>query len=480
MKAILAPNGKPARQEIRNWYDAGRPASFSKDRAIVARMPEIVRREQNPWVRYEMLKQSRDLVHNSPFINGLIERMVVYVCGSGIWPFAATADPEYNKKRNASWRRFARQPDIRSDFDWPALLAQIYRTELVEGDCGIVLTSYRGEPKLCIYEGKQLKSYTYTQNWGPTDEFDGIKIDKLGRPLSYRIEADDGSMDYTYVDAANFVHVYNPLRPGQLRGMPLLASAIFTARDIQEIINFEKLAVKWASSMKDVIKTATGEVTDESVYSNGYVAQDTETKERYYKDVAGPHTLVLKTGDEWQETASNRPSPAWAGFMDFLAQTVCLSAGIPPSVLLQMKVGGADTRRDLATAKRKFDIEQRRIACKAQKIWEYQGQAAIANGEIPPPPDGVDSCTWRFPAAITVDAGRDRAADLKDVEAGLITLEEYHAEGGMDAVEIEAQNVMEMARRRDLLAAQGITLEEYAMLRRLEVPKPQTQPLATQ
>jgi capsid protein len=145
-----------------------------------------------------------------------------------------------------------------------------------------------------------------------------------------------------------------------------------------------------------------------------------------------------------------------------------------------MKVGGADTRRDLATAKRKFDIEQRRIACKAQKIWDYQGQAAIANGEIPPPPDGVDSCTWRFPAAITVDAGRDRAADLKDVEAGLITLEEYHAEGGMDAVEIEAQNVMEMARRRDLLAAQGITLEEYAMLRRLEVPKPQTQPLATQ
>jgi hypothetical protein len=84
MKAILAPNGNPARQEIRNWYDAGRPASFSKDRAIVARMPEIVRREQNPWVRYEMLKQSRDLVHNSPFIHNLIERMVVYVCDSGI------------------------------------------------------------------------------------------------------------------------------------------------------------------------------------------------------------------------------------------------------------------------------------------------------------------------------------------------------------------------------------------------------------
>jgi hypothetical protein len=40
--------------------------------------------------------------------------------------------------------------------------------------------------------------------------------------------------------------------------------------------------------------------------------------------------------------------------------------------------------------------------------------------------------------------------------------------------------VGEMARRRDLIAAQGLTLEEYAMLRRLEVPKPQTQPLATQ
>jgi capsid protein len=427
-----------------------------------------------------LLKQSRDLADNSPIIDGLIERLVTYVIGSGLHPYAASTDPDWNVAANLRWRTFARHPDLRGQCDWTMLLAQVYRTELRDGDCGVVLTSdLEGNPKLATYEGLSIQSERQSLTVIPsTTEYDGVKLGSRGEPLAYRIIGQDGE-SAEWIDATNFVLVYAPRRPGQVRGVPLLASAIHTARDVQEILDLEKLAVKDASSKTDIIRTASGEVDDEQILRGDYTGQDGVQRSEYYRRVLGPEARILAPGDEYTPYVSQRPGQTWQGFMDFLSYTICLAARIPPSVLLQIKVGGADTRRDLAAAKRVFDLDQRRLTSQLTPVWHYVIASDIAAGKLTSPAEPLADPIWQVPKSITVDAGREAQQDREDVKLGLLTLEEYWAQFGEDWLDQERKNIAEMLKRKSLLAEAGLGLAEYANLRRLEIASPKNESQST-
>jgi hypothetical protein len=111
--------------------------------------------------------------------------------------------------------------------------------------------------------------------------------------------------------------------------------------------------------------------------------------------------------------------------MDFLANTICLSTNLPPSVLLQMKVGGADTRRDLAMAQRVTGNWQQDFASQFQRHYEFVIQAAIESGDLTDPPVDWRQVSWQMPKDLTVDAGREAAQDREDVKMGLMTRREY-------------------------------------------------------
>jgi hypothetical protein len=186
----------------------------------------------------------------------------------------------------------------------------------------------------------------------------------------------------------------------------------------------------------------------------GAAASDVQTPERYYKSIIGPEAIVMKSGDEYVPYQSQRPGSAWQGFMDFLAQTICLSANIPPSVLLQIKVGGADTRRDLAAAQRTFEVMQLDLSNELQRVYEYIIAGEIADGWLANAPKDWALCDWQFPKAITVDAGREANNDREDVKMGLLTRREYHGRFGEDWRDVDEQVLTEA----DALVKQAQTL----------------------
>jgi capsid protein len=455
VKAILGPNGKPL---VRARYQAA--FAQPQHRSTPAWASDTVRKEITPAVRRALVNSSRDLADNSPVIRGLIERMVTYVVGTGIHPFSASKSERFKRQADAYWKRFARRPDIRGGIDWAGLQAQEYRAELRDGDAGHILTSDRnGFPAVYAVEGAQIGE-PLTQGLGV---FDGVVIDDLGVPLAYQIRSEDslGARNTTQVNASAFVHKLNPERPGQIRGVPILAAALATARDVQDILSLEKAAVKESSGKTGVFKTASGELNVEDLLAGEIAGQDGESKTRHYREKAGPEDIVLYAGDEYQQLSIDRPGPAWQGFMDFLAQTICLSAKIPPSVLLQIKVGGADTRRDLAAAKRAFELEQLRIANQDRKTWEYVIGRGIDNGDLVNVPDDWREVDWQFPAAITVDAGREAQQDREDVKFGLFTRREYWGRYGYNPDEQEELVVQEAKKRRESIERAGMTVDDF-------------------
>lgn len=467
MSAILAPSGMLARRELsiaRARYEAGMGGSKARSNPPVA--ATHIYRENTPAVRRRLVDDSRDLCDNSPFLSGLIERMVTYVIGCGIYPLSASEDKEWNDACDAQFAIDVENVDFAGLLNWPMLQAQLYRSEKRDGDSGGILgIGDDGSPKVFPVEGH---SIGVPFRHAATDEFDGIILGSRGRPERYRvcIENPLGVVTCETVDAPWFAHFYEPARPGQLRGTPLLSPALATGRDIHDILALEKAAVKDASSKQDVIKTASGEINTEDLIRTGGLTpdgSDGEDAARYYREKVGTETIVLRHGDEHTPYEPKRPGPAWQGFMDFLAQTVCLAAKIPPSVLLQIKVGGADTRRDLAAAARVFEMEQLRIARQSLKIRNFFVEARIKDGTLDGAPDDWRAVAWQLPKTITVDAGREAQQDREDLRFGSMSEQEYHGRYGnnwrhhRDQVELETRDRIQRAKR--VAKDEGITFE---------------------
>jgi capsid protein len=451
---IVAPNGRPAIDEVfANWYEGSR---WSPHRSWVWYPVQDAKRDLDKFTRYELVKHSRYLWKNSPIVRGLIERLVNLVIGCGIHPVPISSDPVWNKKATAAWKTICRRPCVDSRVTMSQYQRIKARQRFGDGE-GFSLLSYHvrsGKDGIAGLEADRVTGGTEisTEGTNTSSNIDGILLDRQGMPTGYQVRG----VDKPYA-AETVVHHFTPSRDGQVRGEPIMAACINTARDVDDILALEKQAVKEASAHKDIIKTANGELDPETFrkmkFSQAYstplsLPADGTAKNDYYKVMFGAEPVVLRKGDEYTPYKPDRPGSAWQGFMAFLANSIVLSTGLPPSLLLPVDAGGTDIRRDLELAQRIIEPWQQDLAAEWQIIWEYFMEGLIEDGPLMNPPADWREVRWHFPKSITVDRGRDAQQDRADVQAGLMSREEYHGRYGDDGDAYEAAIVSEAKRRR--------------------------------
>ena len=382
--------------------------------------------DHSDGVRRILIGKSRYLYDNSPIIHGLVERLVTYIVGNGLTPSPASSDATFNETASSNWAAWCKYCDISSRANFATLQRTIVRAVVVDGEIFVNLVrSANNRPRVQLIEAHRIKR---------------IDTDGMGRPTAYVMHGKDEQHDGDRLAAEFVVHFFRPERAGQTRGIPLLASAINTAQDVHEILAFEKAAVKEQSTRRGIVTTKTGEAPVPVIGRSQRTASATTGRpDSFYREMIGGETMVLANGETYEEHVSQRPSASWQGFVDFLSNTVCFPTGLPPSVFLQMKVGGADTRRDLAAAQRVVSCWQQDIEAGLQLVFEYVTEA---DARTPLPVDWR-VVSWQYPRAITVDAGRQSAADREDVRAGAMTLAEYCGQYGTSERDHVAQLVAE-------------------------------------
>lgn len=468
-KALLVDqHGRAIRPErVRASYGSYDVSRFSQSRSFVYAPVQDADRDLDGYTRWQMLKYCRHLYRNSPFIRGLIERLVTYTVGTGLHPVPVSSDPKWNARAMRGFAAWSRLPCVNTRWTFGQYQRVTQRSKFLDGE----MFSYKTYGESGRARIQALPSHRIRGDNGGglaplMNADDGIDYDKTGRPISYKVSVDPEGKTLRPVPADLVVHHLSPFLPGSKRGEPLLASAVNWARDVDDIIVIEKAAVKSHGLTSEVVKTATGELEEEQLLIKG--AGTSQDPTNFYKKMFGPDVRVLRHGDEFDLVASQRPSPAWSGFIEFLTQTICLSANIPPSVLLQIKVGGADTRRDLAAAQRTFELWQADLSGELQGIWEYWAESEIEDGSLVDPPDDWRLVEWQCPKAMTVDDGRERQADRQDVAAGLMTRREYWGRYGLNPDDQEDTIVREAVRRRDQLKKAGLSLAEFVQLMTLD------------
>lgn len=450
-------------------------AGHSRARSSPSHHPQDVRRDLNRFTRLQLLSKARWLYVNDGLTRGAINDVARYSVGSGLTPQAQTRDSALNDQYEEYWRQWCNVADVTGRMHFNRLQRILSIAIDRDGDVGLMMVrSAGGFPQVQLVESHRIGD-TNTQAQGDgTDWIDGVRLNSMGRAIAYRIVSEDvqGIRTAKEVPASDFILLSDPDRADQARGVTALYHAINTLHDKKEIIDFERKGVKLHSAIGAVLKKKFGDADnwkdDEAKGPDGQPLN-------LMKVLEGAEIPVISTEEELELTRSDRPSPAFTGFLEFLIRDMATGLGVPYEFVWNPeKIGGANTRFILEKAQRRFrERQDLLISTVLNRLWFWVISVGIARGDLPHN-DQAWRVRWQLPADLSVDAGRDGNSDREDVKLGLMNEAEHFGRRGRDWQEERDQKEREvgdlLTRAARLAKAHGIEVGMALQLLQLSTP----------
>lgn len=221
---------------------------------------------------HELRAKSRDLVRRNAWAQAGIEAFVANAIGTGIKPQSMAQDISdadgFRTRVHALWWEWVAEADATGLTDFYGLQALACRSMLEGGECFIRMRPRRPQDGLCvplqlqILEAEHCPFTLNTQTEAGNVIRAGIEFDGMGRRVAYhltRIHPEDGALspmsgqggmamaDTMRVPADEIVHLFRPLRPGQIRGEPWLARALVKLNELDQYDDAELVRKKTAA-----------------------------------------------------------------------------------------------------------------------------------------------------------------------------------------------------------------------------------------
>ncbi len=406
--------------------------------------------------------RARDLSRNNGYALQIVETAADHVVGTGIMG-APTGLRGRNAKRVATgWAEWGEVCDFDGDQDFNGLLwsatkgmfdsgASIIRFRRQQFDARTTVAPFQMQ----VLEPDFIDT---TKNGGigagAGNLIDrGIEYDADGRKVAYWLfPAHPGdvamfrarSLQSTRVPASEIVYLFNKLRPGQDRGMPLLAPAIMPLKDLRGYFDAELVRKRVESCLAAFIKTP-----EDEAFTLGTDPKTGEAlKKKYGKLVDKFEPGMITRLLPGEEVSFNSPSsPQGIGeFAELYLREAAAAAGVMYEHATGdfSKVNYSSWRAGHHGFRRRMERIQWLVvihkACRVI-IARYR-EAAMAAQLLP-----VANFGWRWtpPGFISVDPYKDAQADLANLRMGKVTLSQLVEERGYDYLEFLAQYAEDLA-----------------------------------
>jgi capsid protein len=234
-------------------------------------------------------------------------------------------------------------------------------------------------------------------------------------------------------------------------------------RDKKDILGFEKIGVKVSSAIGLKV-TKKGSLQD-NFMGTASTTSDGVGGTRHHEAMAGGAVLMFEPGETAETFSSDRPSPTFTGFLEYIDRDVAVGLGVPLEFVWDAsKLGGTAQRFVLQLAQTKFEERQRLLARNAERVRNWVIAKGINRGDIRFHQDWW-RVEWQFASKITVDVGREAQANREDYIAGLRTAKEDYAERGKSLREARRdseQSARDLLKRAEKLVSEfsshGLTL----------------------
>ncbi len=414
--------------------------------------------------------RSRSAVRNDGYAKGVIDKLVSNIVGTGVKPLSQADDPDFRKAAEALFKQWTDVSDADGLLDWYGQEAQAVRCWLEAGEVFVRLRNRREsdglpvplqvqvlEPELCPHNHTGFGR-------GKNRIRAGIEFDRIGRRVAYYFydsrPGDQNDVDTSRlkrIPAAQVIHLYKPLRAGQLRGTPHLTQALVRLRELDKFDDATLLRQQLSAMFVAFLKNMSGETAVQPI--TGELVEDT---------VGDRPVLALEPG-AFQELAPgeevqfSEPPGAGEGYEDYMRQqlyAVSAATGVPYEVLTgdMNRVNDRTVRVVLHEFRRQIQADQHQTVAYqlCRPVWMAWMDRAWLSGALEISADYIEDpepwqrVIWTPQAWPYLHPVQDVQAQKEAIRNGLTSRSSVVSELGEDAAVVDEAQARDNERADDL------------------------------
>lgn len=417
----------------------------------------------------ELRAKSRDLVRRNAWANAALESYVANAIGTGIKPQTMLTDSVQREAVQTLWRNWTVEADAAGLTDFYGLQAMACRAMLEGGEVLLRLRYRRPEDALSVGlqiqvlepEHLPVQMNSVTENGNLIRA--GIEFDRLGKRVAYhlhRSHPEDGAMapmsgngdnSTVRVDAAEIIHMYRPLRPGQIRGEPWLARALVKLHDLDQYDDAELVRKKTAAMFAGFV---TRLAPEDSLLNEGLSDPNGVS-------LAGMEPGTMQILEPGEDIKFSQPADVGGSYSEFLRmqfRAVAAAMGVTYEQLTGdlTQVNYSSIRAGLLEFRRRVESLQHGVIVHqlCRPIWQAWMDQAVMEGALNLPGYAnaktvrrdYQACKWIPQGWQWVDPLKEADAMKAAIRSGLMSRSEAISANGYDAEDVDREIAADNAR----------------------------------
>jgi len=371
--------------------------------------------------------RARNQYRNDPYARSAINKLVSNLIGTGIKPRSLAEDKAWQALVQQLWQRWAPESDPEGQLGIYGQQMQAVNTWLQAGECFVRARPRRPsdglvvplqwqvlEPEMCPLDEHRM--------YGANRIRHGIEFDPIGRRAAYWFHRSHpgewtfGSTDagqLKRVPASEVIHLYDPVRPGQIRGTPQIASVLLRMWEVDKFDDATLVRQQIANLFAAFVRRRAPE--EDGGPTNPITGEEVSDSEDA-PEIALEPGLVNELTEDDEGVDFSAPPSAGDQYGDFLWQqllAVAAGAEVPYEVLTgdYSRINDRTARVVLHEFRRRVQQMQQHIVihqlCRRQ--WDIWLRRAIVSGAIAAPSVFLIRIWWTptcSPMSMTVCASK--------------------------------------------------------------------------
>jgi lambda family phage portal protein len=443
-KASAAYDGAGHGKRLGNWY----PSSSSINTLLASSLSTLRTR-------------SHDLVRKNPYAANAVDSIVSNCIGTGIKPQSKSKDSEFRKKIQCLWLDWTDEADAAGLCDFYGLQSLVLRSVIESGECFVRMKIDKSNEtvplKLQVLESEHLDSSRDGALPNGHIIRSGIEFDKHGERVAYYIYREHPgesslltnlNIDSVRIPAKEILHIYKPLRPGQIRGEPWLSNVLLKLHELDQYEDAELVRKKTAAMFAGFVTRLDPE---SDMFGEGNANSGSTA-------FAGLEPGTMQFLDPGEDVKFSSPADVGGTYEAFIKQQLRATAvglGISYEMLTGdlSSVNYSSIRAGLVEFRRKCGMLQHNLIVFqfCRPIWNRWLELAILSDAVKIPNDiSFSLVKWIPPGFAWVDPQKEVISQLNAVKAGFKSRTEVISEFGYDIEEIDDEIQKERQREKEM------------------------------
>ena len=387
-----------------------------------------------------------------------VETHVSNAVGTGIKPQSLHSDQKTRETINLQFTQWVDHAAPDANLDFYGFQQSAVRGMVRDGESFVrMIPEGRGKVQLSLQqispEQVDRNRTAVTTNGGRI--INGIEFDAKGRRIAYWVfryppgEPFPTSLDIDRIPADEIIHLFNPLFPGQVRGISALTPALLRLTELDQYqdaqIMRQKVAAMFAGFLTDANNTAGGFEGDQSGSS--------------LEGGLEPGTIkVLPPGTDMRFSEPAQVGDA-LGFIPVIQREIAAAIGVMYEQMTGdlSQVNYSSYRAGALEFRRRIEVLQHSIIVfqLCRPIWQRFVTLAILSGTLPARDfaskrEDYFAVKWIAPGWDWVDPEKDAKAEEIAIRAGFKSRREVVAGRGEDIEALDAEIAGDNARAEKL------------------------------